>query len=271
MKYRQFKSEARMTGMDMNNLRILVHICTKRGYVLIGAAVLLFLCLFYNGCDTGTAPEEDDWGELMGEDNTPPPPFTGLAGTAWQWGQSVLEFRGTDAVFRKDASKPYAWTLDAPLVDGSSGEGNITTLGHFTIDSSRAILTITDYRARGAAYMMDSALTLYPYAAAVFKRKNPGTLRIPNNTVVGTEWNVGYQNDSIERFAECQWIVFFTEDLAGNQSGSGIFKDAYTYDPSTRKGRIEFINGFQIRNNGEQLYIPSYKQYAHSMICYRVH
>jgi hypothetical protein len=236
---------------------------------------LCFWALLFTACPPGVEnapelPQQAGGGEETPGEDKGPPPFTGLEGTVWLWGQSALEFRGAAAVFRQDESQPYPWELDAPLAEGAAGSGSIAALGRFTIDPSRETLALAAYRSRGAAAVADAGGNSHPYPGAVFKRKNPGALVIPNNTVTGTEWNVGYQSDSVERFAPCQWIIFFTGDLALNQSGGGVFQDAYTYNPETQKGWIEFINNFQIQDNGNRLYIPSYKQYGHGMICYRV-
>lgn len=208
----------------------------------------------------------------------PPPEFTGLAGTKWLWGQSLLEFDETAAVFRRDVSAPYPWHLNTPLVDGAEAVVAVDTLGNFTLSAGRLTLEIINYRASG-----DAAYTPSPSYTAVFTRKNPEALVIPGDTLVGTEWNVGYDTAARnERFAECQYIIFFGEAVPSpgvhaepknsiNRSGGGFFYDSYNYNhANARKGEIEFIGRFTINADGSELFIPSYKEYGHSMTCYRV-
>lgn len=212
-------------------------------------------------------PEEPEEEEL--------PAFTGLAGTKWLWGQSLLEFAEDTVVFRGDASRPYGFSV-GPLEEGGDGEGVIITLGDFIINAERTVLEILNYRNNGPA--SDELTGEKKTWNAVFRRRDPAVLTpdylrgLATGTVWGSEWNVGGAGggDNGERFKDCQWIIFFTRTEAVNRSGGGVFIDAYTFDKDAQEGWIYFINEFEIRNNWETLYIPSYKIYGHDMACVRV-
>ncbi|MDR1909444.1 MAG: hypothetical protein LBQ35_05980 [Spirochaetaceae bacterium] len=175
---------------------------------------------------------------------------TGLPGTQWLWGASLLEFGEDTVTFRENHQ--YSYTVDL-----ENRTGAIATLGSFTLSEDYKILEILDYRSNGLGYN------------GVFKLRKPGTTApVSSTTLVGTEWNLGYSGES---FLNVQWIIFFTATEALNQSGGGVFIDDYTYNSKTKRGWIYFINNFEILEKGERLYIPSYKQYGHDMTCTRVH
>lgn len=245
-------------------------LCSRR----VGSVLLLFIfALALGACelDAGGNDSQPDGQADTEEDGLNLPPFTALPGSIWRWGQSVLEFTEDAVIYRGDIALPYAYTVET-MEANAAGSGSIATLGDFTVNAERTILELLNYRNNYQGPPSDPAGITRPYNA-VFKRKNPGALVIPAATLVGTEWNVGGQGggDDGGRFKQCQWIIFFTATEAVNQSGGGVFMDAYTFDPATNRGWIQFINNFQIQDNGETMYIPSYKQYGHDMYCARVH
>jgi hypothetical protein len=187
-------------------------------------------------------------------------PYTGLSGTKWLWGTSLLEFGDTEVVFRENRSYPYS------AVDPETGIGVIQTLGSYKISEDTMTLEIMNYRnSQTNLNLEENEDKEYN---AVFTRQKIGPVRIPANTLVGTEWNLG---DNGEPFLGVQWIIFLTETTVLNQSASGVFVDDYTYNTTTKKGWIYFINNFEIRDKGETLYIVNYKGYGHTMTCTRVH
>jgi hypothetical protein len=250
----------------------------KRRPWLIGLTILL--CCF-SGCggyfSQGDPRDDSEQPELPEEPIEDLPAFTGLADAAWLWGQSLLEFTEDAVIFRGDASRPYAFTISGgSLRDGEEGGGVIDTLGEFTVNAERTVLEILNYRNNGPA--SDELTGETKTYNAVFRRRDPAVLtpdylaELSTGTVWGTEWNVGGVGggDDGERFKDCQWIIFFTQTEAVNQSGGGAFIDAYTFDKAAREGWIYFINEFEIRDNWDTLYIPSYKKYGHDMPCVRV-
>jgi hypothetical protein len=205
------------------------------------------------------------------------PAFTGLAGSTWLWGQSLLEFTEDTVIFRGDASRPYAFTISGgSLTEGEEGGGVIDTLGEFIVNEERTVLEILNYRNNGPA--SDELTGETKSCNAVFRRRDPAVLtpdylgELSTATVWGTEWNVGGVGggDNGDRFKDCQWIIFFTQTEAVNRSGGGVFIDAYTFDKDAQEGWIYFINEFEIRDNWGTLYIPGYKKYGHDMPCVRV-
>ncbi|MDR1902154.1 MAG: hypothetical protein LBQ88_07745 [Treponema sp.] len=236
----------------------------KKILFLATAIFIILSALLFTGCPQQTDPRGG--GPIVPEKEEPeddydPGILTGLSGTKWLWGASLLEFDEDSAVFRRNPDyPPYSYTVDM-----GNKTGVITILGNFTLSEDFKTLEIINYRNntpndRNKTYN------------AVFRIQNPeGEITIPD-TVVGTEWNVGYDSGgSGERFLPCQWIIFFTKTESVNQSGSGVFVDAYTYDSETKTGWIYFINDFELLENGAKLYIPSYKQYGHDMTSARVY
>jgi formylglycine-generating enzyme required for sulfatase activity len=217
-----------------------------------------------NGDDEGYVEED--------EPIEPLPPFTGLAGTKWLWGQSLLEFTESAAIFREDASQPYTYTVTS-MTDGEAGRGAITTLGDFTVNAERSVLEILDYRKGGVAIDNRKIYEEKVYNA-VFMRRDPAVLTqeymtaLSTSTLVGTEWDVGGGADGA-RNQSTQWIVFFTKTIAVNRSANFTNIDDYTFNKTRMRGWIYFINDF-ILKNWDNLYIPVYKQYGHDMNCYRV-
>jgi hypothetical protein len=251
----------------------------KQFLVVMGIVMLM---VGFSSCDMNIDDEDEDDTRIIEDEEEVVgelPAFTTLAGTAWLWGQSLLEFDETHVVFRGDATKHYTYTVSA-LVDGEEGSGTITTLGDFTLNAERDTLEIVNYRnnSGSGANMMDVAdnerrgHSNKPFYNAVFTRKNPDTMVVPTaSTMVGTEWNVGGDGT---RFSAGQYIIFFTEDECVNQSGNYLFVNFYTFDKTKGSGWIEYItNGdtnFSINPAWSSMYIPSYKQYPHSMDCGRV-
>jgi hypothetical protein len=242
----------------------------------------------YSGNDTGfriagTITDDggtkgDGWEE---DEDDSLPAFTGLSGTKWLWGQSLLEFGDTTVRFR-GKTPDYTYTVTGgALVEGEDGGGNITVLGDFIINAERDTLEIVNYRnndpASGTGELEGDSQHRYN---AVFHRRNPEALtaeylaELAVSTVVGTEWNVGGVGggNNGDRFKNCQWIIFFTGSRVVNQSGDSTqtFVDKYTFNAAKRKGWIYFINDFIIRANWDTLHIPSYKVYGHTMDCARV-
>jgi hypothetical protein len=231
------------------------------------------MLLCFSSCDlTVPPPVESPQGQDTGESQEPGaeagelPAFSGLAGTAWLWGQSLLVF-GESTVRFRGRSPDYPYTVSG-LPEGEAGGGAIATLGDFVINAARDTLEIINYRNNGPA--LNDITKETKVFNAVFARKNPEGLVIPR-TIVGTEWNVGGVGGGSngDRFKQCQWIIFFNKDELVNQSGGGVFIDAYTFD-GDRRGWIEYINNFVLTSNWDTMNIPSYKQYGHSMVCARV-
>jgi hypothetical protein len=190
-------------------------------------------------------------------------PFTGLAGTKWLWGQSLLEFTEESAIFR-GIGPEYHYTV-TDVTEGEALKGMILGFGptdmpdtSFTVNADGTELELINYRNNGAGYN------------AVFVREDPATLVIPEDTVWGTEWNipVGGGTDGT-RFKGTQWIIFFTEKTALNRSANYTNVDAYTFDYENMRGWIYYINDFILRD-WDNMYIPDYKDYHHDMVCYRV-
>jgi hypothetical protein len=218
----------------------------KKRIFLTGIALFMALFMvFISGCPM---EEDDDPSTIIEEELKP---FENLTGTKWLWGVSLLEFDDEHAIFRGNQNYLYTYTVDL-----EAGTGRIEGLADFTLSANRRTLELVDYRNNGLGYN------------AVFTRKNPETLTIPTDTVIGTEWNL--TDDDGTRFLHVQWIIFFDNKYSLNQSGGGVFEDRYTYNKDAQTGWIYYINNFEIRNNGQTLYIPKYKEYTHDMICTRV-
>jgi hypothetical protein len=254
----------------------------------LAAAVLLLFACAMEVPDPRDDSSDDPVEELPPVEDIPAieelPPFEGLAGTTWLWGQSLLEFNGESGTVRFRGRAPdYNYTLDGGFVAGQSAGGTITTLGAFTINAERDTLEILNYRgnypATGTGELEGSPRATYN---AEFHRKDPALLtaeflaELSESTVVGTEWNVGAMGDkgtdNGARFKICQWIIFFTEDEAVNQSGDTTqrFVDTYTFDREKRRCDIYFINDFTIYADWDSAVTQSYKQYNHSMAYARV-
>lgn len=219
---------------------------------------MLVLLMFFTACPQQNDPRGGEPfrpGTDKPEGSYDPGLLSTLAGTKWLWGASLLEFNDDTAIFRQNQDIPYAYTEDM-----TARTGVIITLGNFVISENFKTLEIIDYRNNTP----NDKNTTYN---AVFVIQDPqAEITIPD-TVVGAEWNL---HESGERFLACQWIIFFNETEALNQSSGGVFVDEYTYDSTTKRGWIYFINDFEILENGNKLYIPSYKQYGHDMSCVRV-
>jgi hypothetical protein len=192
------------------------------------------------------------------------PPFQGLAGTKWLWGQSLLEFTENATVIFRGIGPEYPYTVTG-VTEGAAFKGTIEDFGPtdmpdtaFTVNADRTELELINYRNNGAGYN------------AVFTREDPATLVIPEDTVWGTEWNipVGGGTDGT-RFKGAQWIIFFTEKTALNRSANYTNIDDYTFDYENMRGWIYYINDF-ILKDWDNMYIPEYKQYGHDMWCFRV-
>jgi formylglycine-generating enzyme required for sulfatase activity len=220
--------------------------------------------------DGGEGPPEDE------EQIEPLPDFTGLAGTKWLWGQSLLEFAESTVTFR-GAGPEYPYTVTGGvLTEGLPGGGVIEVLGTFTINAGRDTLEIIDYRSGGIAIDNREKFESKVYNA-VFTRRDPEVLtaeyleKLSTSTLMGTEWNVGAKSGGAngDRFKNSQWIVFFTRTISVNRSANYTNIDEYTFNKNSMKGWIYFINNF-ILPNWDNMYIPSYKQYGHDMWCCRV-
>jgi hypothetical protein len=220
---------------------------------------------------------EDDPGEE--EIKAGLPTFTGLAGTKWLWGQSLLEFNDNGTVRFRGRAPDYPYTVDGgTLVDGQPGGGAITTLGTFTINAERDTLEILNYRNNAPAEGTGTLEGITKTYNAVFLRRDPATLtqefltELSTSTMVGTEWNVGGVGGGSngDRFKNCQWIIFFNKTEAVNQSGGGVFVDTYTFNKEKRRCQIYYINDFIIRSNWDSANTPSYKEYNHAMDYARV-
>jgi formylglycine-generating enzyme required for sulfatase activity len=235
---------------------------------------------FYLNNDVGfriacTVPDNGDDGNSTEEEETIEdlPPFTGLAGTKWNWGQSLLEFTETNTVIFRGAGPEYSYTVTS-MEEGQEGGGNIDTLGDFKVNAERNVLEIIDYRKGGEA--VDNRTGEKRVFNAVFKRRDPAVLtpeylaELYISTLMGTEWNipVGGGTDGT-RFKGNQWIIFFEKKITVNRSANVTNIDDYTFNKNKMRGWIYFINDFILRD-WDNMYIPVYKQYGHDMSAHRV-
>jgi formylglycine-generating enzyme required for sulfatase activity len=226
-----------------------------------------------------TVPDDGDEGPPEDEEEQIEtlPAFTGLAGTKWLWGQSLLEFAESTVTFRGTGPQ-YTYTVTS-MTEGQEGTGTIETQGHFngkfTVNAERTTLEIIDYRNGGTAIDNRGKFESKVYNA-VFTRRDPAVLtpeyleKLSTSTLMGTEWNipVGGGTDGT-RGKGTQWIIFFTKTVSVNRSANYTNIDEYTFNKNSMKGWIYFINNF-ILQDWDNMYIPVYKQYGHDMRCYRV-
>jgi hypothetical protein len=194
-------------------------------------------CELFDGYNTGeeTVSDNDDPYEVYD-----PGALSTLAGTTWRWGASLLEFNAETVKFRGNNDYAYTAAMNA-------GTGNITGLGSFEISSDNKTLEILDYRSNSQGYN------------AVFRILPPGNIVIPD-TIVGTEWENG-----------SQWEIFFTSTIAINRSSQTWYVNEYTYNKEKKSGKIDFINEFEILENGEKINFLSFKNYGHPLIFVRRH
>jgi formylglycine-generating enzyme required for sulfatase activity len=222
-----------------------------------------------------TLPDDGDEDPVEADETIEPlPEFTGLPGTKWLWGQSLLEFGESAVTFRGDGPA-YTYTVST-MTEGQEGRGTITTLGDFIVNEDRSVLEIVDYR-RGGVAIDNRGIHEEKVYNAVFMRRDPAVLtdeyldELSVSTLIGTEWNVGGKSGGSngDRFKNSQWLIFFTKTIAVNRSANYTNIDEYTFNKTKMRGWIYFINDF-ILQNWDNMYIPSYKQYGHDMWCCRV-
>jgi hypothetical protein len=219
-----------------------------------------FLAPVISGCDIYNGPPADTDADYSADDeeytadyDPNPGVLTGLAGTTWRWGASVLEFEDDDTVkFRQTGAYPYTYTA-GNRTGGISGIGSVDQSA-FTISADYATLEIINYRGNSQGYN------------ALFRRRKPGAEMVIPDTVVGTEWNRG--SDTFSEGA--QWEIFFTGDIAINRSSSTWFVNPYTYNRTKKRGKIEFINEFEILQDGGELSFVRFKNYGHQVSFFRV-
>ncbi|GHV30313.1 hypothetical protein AGMMS4952_17140 [Spirochaetia bacterium] len=198
------------------------------------ALLLLFIGILFPGCEQQTDPRDIE-----------------LTGTTWIWSGAVLEFKSGSRA--EVLNTTYSYTYNR-----SSRQGDIQTLGAFTVSADFQTLIFPNYNNGGGE--------------AVFTRQTAADsteLGEPMPSLIGTTWcwNSGGYGIRTLRFVSAGVVQF--QDQVGD--GEPWYDYDYSYIPETKKGIIgtaldssnSIQSRFTVNSDNTRLIFVQWKSYPH--------